>query len=425
MINGLQGIPGSGKSYESVAFHVLMALKQGRKVITNLPLILEQFGAINPDWLDLIELRWKAQPVRGTWDAERINENTGEGDAFELFEDRHTEQPPEGTRRFGHVWDFYTEWKHPKTGRGPLFIIDECHVPFPKLGTNKQVVEWFKLHRHFNVDVLLMTQNFRDMDQEIAGLIAILVKCRKADVLGKPDHYIRNVHSGYRGALISSEERKYKPEYFGLYKSHTQGNSVGEAEATDVKPFMVKFNRFKWGWIAFSVVVTIWAFWPAGDKKKPKPLPAKMAAADAPWQEKLPPDHPARINWELEKAGKLPKWDAEAEAAKYAAQHKDQLSDPSGQASDMQPVATGEMPEPFTSKGIHLTGRMTMKGRTVYTFAISHSAVYVNTVTSLELESMGYRWAPLTDCAGALAWRGKVRAVICDSPRATVITAAN
>lgn len=68
-----------------------------------------------------------------------------------------------------------------------------------------------------------------------------------AVILGRSDHYIRKVHSGYRGAVISTEEHKYKPEYFGLYKSYTKGNSVAESAAQDVLPFSVKFNRFKWG----------------------------------------------------------------------------------------------------------------------------------------------------------------------------------
>ncbi|POB76042.1 zonular occludens toxin domain-containing protein, partial [Vibrio vulnificus] len=38
--------PGSGKSYESVVYHVIPALKDGRKVVTNLPLNLEHFKQV-------------------------------------------------------------------------------------------------------------------------------------------------------------------------------------------------------------------------------------------------------------------------------------------------------------------------------------------------------------------------------------------
>ncbi|EPW3551744.1 zonular occludens toxin domain-containing protein, partial [Pseudomonas aeruginosa] len=38
MINLILGQPGGGKSHEAVVYHVVPALNQGRKVITNLAL---------------------------------------------------------------------------------------------------------------------------------------------------------------------------------------------------------------------------------------------------------------------------------------------------------------------------------------------------------------------------------------------------
>jgi len=237
MITGLEGIPGSGKSYEASVFHVLQALQAGRKVITNLPLDVDRYSAIDPSYRYLLEIRTKPLPIRGTWDANRSN-------AFELFADGHLENASVRVPLFGHVWDFYDTWRHPDSGLGALFVVDECHVAFPRIGTDKQVIEWFKLHRHFNCDVLLITQSFRDIDASIAPLLAVLIKVRKADILGKADHYIRKVHGGYRGGLISTEQRKYKPELFGLYRSHTQSTSSSEGKLTDVSPLVVK-----WKWL--------------------------------------------------------------------------------------------------------------------------------------------------------------------------------
>jgi len=114
----------------------------------------------------------------------------------------------------------------------------------------------------------LITQSFRDIDSSIASLLAVLVKVRKADVLGKPDHYIRKVHGGYRGGLISTEQRKYRPELFGLYRSHTQGQSSAEGSLTDVKPLVVK-----WKWLtrvvsAIAFVACVFAFWPSSESQK-------------------------------------------------------------------------------------------------------------------------------------------------------------
>ena len=62
-IFGIEGKPGSGKSYEAVAYHVIESLKKGRKVITNLPLHLEHFVAVfGQDVVDeLIEIRTESK----------------------------------------------------------------------------------------------------------------------------------------------------------------------------------------------------------------------------------------------------------------------------------------------------------------------------------------------------------------------------
>ncbi|WP_373455386.1 zonular occludens toxin domain-containing protein [Pseudomonas aeruginosa] len=48
MINLILGQPGGGKSHEAVVYHVVPALNQGRKVITNLALDMEQVQSVFP-----------------------------------------------------------------------------------------------------------------------------------------------------------------------------------------------------------------------------------------------------------------------------------------------------------------------------------------------------------------------------------------
>ncbi|MFB9215678.1 zonular occludens toxin domain-containing protein, partial [Vibrio sinaloensis] len=57
MIFGLAGRPRSGKSYEAVVYHIIPAVKEGRKVITNIPLNIDKFKKIFGDKADLIEVR--------------------------------------------------------------------------------------------------------------------------------------------------------------------------------------------------------------------------------------------------------------------------------------------------------------------------------------------------------------------------------
>lgn len=392
MINGLEGIPGSGKSYEAVAYHVLVYLAQSRLVVTNLPLLVDTIAAINPEYRQFIELRVKPLPVRGTWDADRVivdEKGNTSGEAFELFEDGHTEPAPPRTKPFGHVWDYYHTWKDSK-GRGPVYIIDECHTSLPKIGTDEHVVQWFKLHRHFNADVLLMTQMFRGMCQDIAGLIAMMVKCRKADILGDSDSYIRKVHAGYRGAVISSEVRKYKPEIFGLYKSHTQGNSVAESMAQDVKPLYVKLRRFtRWFW-AFTIFACIGAVLFAFRDKSPKAGTQAGTVFTVTTSIGPPPGVQAP-------RGTASSTNLSAKTDKPVQEEKPDL-------------------EPLKDKLVHITGWLRGPRGIVYTFTVSGQGVRQFDLVGADLVGAGYKWKPLGECLGYLTWEQRTRAVTCDAP---------
>lgn len=396
MINGLEGIPGSGKSYEATVYHVLHALASGRMVITNLPLLRDKFMAIDPTYGALIQIKRRSSAILGTWDANRMDDD-GNGNAYELFADGHTEPQDVTVPVFGGVWDYYSTWKHPDTGQGPLFVIDECHVCLPRIGTSKKVIEWYKLHRHFNVDVLLMTQSFRDMEQSIARLLEMLVRVRKASFLGKSDHYIRKVHAGYRGAVISTEERPYKPQFFGLYKSHTQGNSVAESLASDVQPFLVKWRRWSWVVIAVGVVMLGGVVANASTKKK-GPTVTKTVTVEG----------------DQVKTVTVVTTPAPPASAPLLAPLGQTASAPAMPASE---VRTESIPEPYETKGFHLTGRITMGDRTIYTLTVSQNGLNVSTVTHKDLERAGYRFVALTDCAATLFWQDRAIPVTCDVPQ--------
>jgi zona occludens toxin len=391
MINGLEGIPGSGKSYEGVVFHVLEALKQGRLVITNLPLNIDMFAALDPGYRDLIELRTRPAKQLGDWDATDIAERP----AFQLWTDKEPVDPPVSVFTFGTVWDFYSTWRGPK-GQGPLYVIDECHVSFPKTGTPDSVVQWFKLHRHFNADVLLMTQSFRDINQPIAQLIATLIKVRKADILGKADHYIRKVHAGYRGAEIQRNERKYEPQYFGLYRSNTQSGGSAEAGVQDVKPFIVYFTRFKWIWLLICLVVAVWAFWPQEGRTvfgTSKPGSAGMMRKSA---------------FEAQKGSNayiVPPSSAPASPSPGA-------STPPPQTAEAKPVTM----DPLFGKMLHLTGQIGKAGTEIWTFVVSAESRRLFDLTSVDLEGAGYTVKVTGTCMAFVTYKDVIRPVTCDAP---------
>lgn len=438
MINLLEGVPGSGKSYEAVVYHVLPALKAGRKVITNLPLRLDAFAALNPDFLDLIELRRESSPILGRWDAEAANrgerafivgeftEAERDGVRMSMHAGKEALLPVPGARLFGGVWDFYDEWRG-EGNIGPLFVIDECHVSFPRENVRKQrftpdeVIQWFKISRHFGVDVLLMTQRMRALDEDVAGLAEMHIRVRKAAFMGQQNEYVRKVFAGYRGGEVSSDIRPYKPQFFGLYKSHTQGAAVIEAAASDVAPANVKWRRLSRGMFLLSAVLAVaTVMWAMRDKPKPKPMPKPSAIPQV-----------AKPYSLVNKAEPLNPSTQVASAVNGAAQHVSPGVPPnSAPAPVFQSVSWAkdpapEYPEPMQDRGMHITGCLKLHGETRCVVVVSQNGQRIFTVSDVELREMGYGWRRVADCAAVITWGNKARTIICDSPQVGVAVAGS
>ncbi len=256
---------------------------------------------MNPDWAELLEIRRGPQPVLGSWDAEAANRGEPaylvgtfpDGVVPELtHKGLPAVPPPSNQRLFAGVWDFYDTWRG-EGNIGPLYVIDECHVSFPREQLRKgkmtpdEVIQWFKISRHFGADVLLMTQRMRALEEDVAGLAEMHIRVRKVAFLGRPNEYVRKVFAGLRGGEVSSDIRPYKPEFFGFYKSHTQGAAVIEAAAQDVAPSTVKWRRASRIMFALSGVGFIWLGWqifgPAPEPKKASATAGK-AHGYAGWQ---------------------------------------------------------------------------------------------------------------------------------------------
>ncbi|POB48705.1 zonular occludens toxin domain-containing protein [Vibrio vulnificus] len=217
-LNILVGRPGSGKSYESVVYHVIPALKDGRKVVTNLPLNLEHFKQVfGDDVLELIDIR-----------EDKYNKENGVIKALSRPEDFTQE-----------------EWQN-EQGQGPLFVIDECHFQFPKTGRGKQAqeslldcLEYFSMHRHYGHDVLFMTQSLGKLNKDLRDMIEIQYIVSKHTAAGSQKSYTQKVMDGASGrpSCVNTKVRTYKKEFFPFYKSHTKSDkSVDEAHAKDIKP---------------------------------------------------------------------------------------------------------------------------------------------------------------------------------------------
>ncbi|KAB0584229.1 hypothetical protein F7Q92_04590 [Ideonella dechloratans] len=377
MILGMFGRPGGGKGYEACVYHIMEALKRGRKVITNMPLDVDRWAAIEPAWRDLIEVRDKPLTERQP-------------------DTRYT-----GIHRvFGHVDDYATDWRDAE-GRGPFFVIDEAANVMGRGRTPRSVVEWFEMHRHTNSDVMVMTQTTGRLTPDIAELIQTCYFCQKASSFGSMSKYIRKVKDGIKGDVVNTTVRTYEKKYFGLWRSHTQGVAVAEVAASDIVP--------------------IWRRWPVVGAAVMLPLGiASLFFIRMPWQA------------HVKQARSVPAVHAEAaSAARASAIAAARASLPasvpaSAPASVVAPgvqtlAARGKVgADPFAGYGLHMYGCVSAGARSLCMYAVSQNGQVVSRLTGADLEKAGYTLEVQMACLTKLTWQDVERRAVCDAPTQSV-----
>ena len=208
MINGIVGRPRAGKSYESVIYHILPSAKEGRKVVTNIPVNLEKvaqyYGKDTADNILVVEANFN-----------------------EYGKVRPFSVPSDFTQ--------YT-WKN-EQGQGVLFVIDEAHLSLGQ-DAKKPVIEYLSLHGHYGHDIIVVTQSPKKLHRDLKDMIEVCWRCVKKSAFGDNDHYIKKTYHGVAARnedYIHEEEREYQKQYFGFYQSHTQSSKpVNEATSKDI-----------------------------------------------------------------------------------------------------------------------------------------------------------------------------------------------
>jgi zona occludens toxin len=378
MINILIGPPGGGKSYEAVVYHVLPALANGRKVITNLPLQMNRIAAIDATYVPLVEIRLKTLGTKKEVDwekAEKLHSKFGIVSKTEFFSER----------AFANPEDYADTWRHPVSGSAPLYVIDECHLALPRGGTKRLVEEWFSLHRHESADVLLMTQSYGKVSQSIIELVQLCYKVRKGTAFGTSKRYIRKVQDGIRGDVVNTAVREYQKQYFSLYLSHTRGGGA-ELAAQDVVPMWKRWPFIGTG-IAVVVLIAMIPF-----LKNPLAVNVKPSQAIVP--------------------APMRKGDEIKQASAVVAEKR--------LAVDEQKADSSLPMEPYGGKGFHYQGKLSIGSKLMHVFGVSQNAQLIGSVTSEELELAGYRVKITGSCTGWVYYGKTERPVVCDSPAVSV-----
>lgn len=370
MINGLSGRPGAGKTYEAVTQHIIPALTDKRKIITNIPLNIEWFVNVLGAYVrDLIVI------VDGGY------HNYGK------------------TRPFSNAQDFlqYDTWRNEKN-QGVYFFIDECHLAMPSGGTDKALKEYLSMHRHYGHDLMLLTQNFRKVDRDVKDMVQTCYLCTKLSMLAKDTHYVCKVADGVSRNIVHTHHREYESKYFGAYQSHTKAKgSVKESTTTGVKKWYQRWTTIG----AVSMIILSFAILGAtfsrekvDHAKKAQEQLQGIKTAEQPQQQPIPVSNVAT-----------------------------QQQPPQKEPEIKKPPKSDR--HPFAGVQIHLSGYYAdydNRGRynKIYYFALSRNGSMLSELTHVDMQLAGYTVKIYNPCAAEISYDDYNAFVLCDTPTVAV-----
>jgi len=183
---GLEGLPRSGKSYTCVKDHIIPALRAGRRVVSNI------------EGLNAVEI------------AKLIEKPVDEIQALLI-----------------HIENHEVRILHEIVLFGDLVCVDECHSfwPLDRKPLSDDAVQFFAMHGHMNLDIVLMTQLFSEVHRSVVARLERKNSYTKKSVIGKPNDchvnfYQQNISGGrLKWIKIDSKTFTYDPQYFPCYSS--------------------------------------------------------------------------------------------------------------------------------------------------------------------------------------------------------------
>lgn len=107
---------------------------------------------------------------------------------------------------------------------GSVVVIDEAHQVFNYLQTNyisKQVYEFLAYSRHFNIDLIFITQSPELLSKFVLNLCNnfISVYNLKQNSSVFKSKFVVEIKSSYAGLVLEKRIKTFRPEVFALYKS--------------------------------------------------------------------------------------------------------------------------------------------------------------------------------------------------------------
>ncbi len=281
------GRPRSGKSYEVVSVVILGALRDGRRVVSNIA------GLDYAAMVDMllaegvpIEKIGKLASVTNEQVAKPSFWRTDQDEAsgFESF------IQPGDLVALDEVWRFFPRGRGAIEPRAQNFFRMHGHMPDPKTG--------------YICQIALISQSIRDFNGNVCDVVEQTYRMVKLSKLGLDQSYRVEIYEGgnvRRADFIRELVRQYDPKYFALYRSHSQkkeGAAAADEKKADDRGNVLKSALFRLGLPLAAVMflfggLGLYRFFNPAAKK---PSEVTEAAAPTPGKSKPAAERPKQAD---------------------------------------------------------------------------------------------------------------------------------
>jgi len=236
-INVYTGLMGSGKSYECVSSVILLAVKNGRRVVTNV------------DGIDSDAIRAYCQE-KFSIDPDKLGH---------VVHCTNEDIPKTSFLPYGGSVDTFCK-------AGDIICIDEA---WRFWGTDCKLLHehkvFFREHRHFVdektkvcCDLVLMVQDISDIHRTLKVVVEVSFRTTKIKTLGWSKTYRVEMWEGYKQTVrsrISVENKRYDEAIFPLYSSYVGG--TGKELQVDGRQNVLNSPKL---WIMGILVLALFSF---------------------------------------------------------------------------------------------------------------------------------------------------------------------
>ncbi|AEF99488.1 zonular occludens toxin family protein [Methylomonas methanica] len=284
-----EGLPRSGKSYEAVVKQIIPALLKGRQVFAYIEgLDFQKFADVTGLALDRVQGKKSLVKV----DPSEYS-LLSQDDKNSVIKGADAWYRPVFTGLLHQINLEQVKSISKHVANDSLVVIDEVqdHWPVSTKPLDKDITTFVTQHGHRGLDIIIMGQDNRDCHALWKRRIDQLFVFVKQDVVGRPENYTWTSYKQNKGKFVklNSGQGKYDQQYFGLYKSHTDG-TLNKATKLDERTNVFKGAMFRYGLPAFAVALVfavsfIYSFFTGGNsivKQPAKPLPTKQNAPNVP-----------------------------------------------------------------------------------------------------------------------------------------------